>query len=77
MERMYCGRVYSSQRFDDTLAGCAGLDLAIIVGQERKGAARVTYWDATGQYVVETFREVPLQILEELIAETKQSVGVD
>ena len=37
--------------------------------------AEVVYWDACGQYVMETFDgDVPVDIIEELIAEAKESI---
>lgn len=37
--------------------------------------ARVVFWDAEGQYSAETIGEVPLAILEELIAEAKDLIS--
>ncbi|MEO8498301.1 MAG: hypothetical protein ABI614_24830 [Planctomycetota bacterium] len=39
-------------------------------------AAKIVFWDAVGQYVVETFGEIPLTVLEALIIETKIFVKV-
>jgi hypothetical protein len=36
----------------------------------------ITYWDALGQFVLQTFDEVPLEIVEALIAEAKTTVPV-
>lgn len=37
--------------------------------------ARVVFWDACGQFYVETFQtDVPLDIFEEVIAEAKTAI---
>lgn len=43
---------------------------------ETECVARVLYWDATGQFAFEAFKEIPLDIVEELIVEAKKSVTV-
>jgi hypothetical protein len=48
--------------------------------REREGiqvlAAHIICWDANGQCLLQTFEEVPLNILEELIAEAKQKFKI-
>ena len=40
-------------------------------------SAEVIFWDAVGQYFVQTFDgDVPVEILEAVFAETKERVGV-
>lgn len=61
----------------DNKAGYAGLRLH----RERFGktsvAAEVLYWDASGNFAVETFDgDVPAEIIEALITETRQQVRV-
>jgi hypothetical protein len=36
--------------------------------------AKIIYWDADGQFAVETMGELPLVVLEELITETRLMV---
>jgi hypothetical protein len=39
--------------------------------------AEVVYWDACGQFVLQTFgKEVPLEIIEELITEAREKIRV-
>ena len=41
-------------------------------------AAEVIFWDAAGQFYVQTFNgEVPLAIMEALIAETKETIKIE
>lgn len=61
----------------DNTDGFAGMRLH----RERRGktevAAEVIFWDAAGQYFIQTFNgDVPVTILEAVIAETKKRVGV-
>jgi hypothetical protein len=55
--------------------GCLGTDEAVGATAER--IARVTYWDAGGQFSFEMFvKEIPLVIVEELIAEAKRTITI-
>ncbi len=77
MDRQFAHARYWTVYVADNTDGFAGMRLH----RERCGktevAAEVIYWDAVGQYVVQTFNgEVPVEILEAVIAETKERVGV-
>jgi hypothetical protein len=76
MERTYGSMVFSSQVIRNDTDGLLGLELFAEARGDIRRVARVVYWDAEGQYAVETMGEVPLKILEELIREAKQVVRV-
>jgi hypothetical protein len=55
--------------------GSASVELYRRVEGTESRVAQIIYWDAVGQFFVEKFNdELPLEILEELIAEAKQSI---
>jgi hypothetical protein len=59
----------------DNKQGFAGLELLRTCRGKRDCIARIVFWDASGQFSVETFQtDVPLEIIEELIAEAKASI---
>jgi hypothetical protein len=68
---------YTSRAVRDNLDGYAGTELLRSRdGGEAVRVASVIYWDAAPGYYVETFgTDVPLEILEELITETKSKLG--
>lgn len=76
MKRTHGSSAFESQIIRDNVEGYSGLELR----SEKKGVSRtvakVIFWDAEGQYSVETFGEVPLTILRDLIEEAKEVVGV-
>ncbi|MDY3557098.1 hypothetical protein R5W24_006285 [Gemmata sp. JC717] len=60
---------------DDTSAGSTSL----LLHREESGsatlAAEIVFWDAAGQYFVQTFGgDVPLKIIELLITEAKEKI---
>jgi hypothetical protein len=60
--------------FDDA-DGYSGFDLHQTRGGATQRVARILYWDACGQFCFETFgTDVPVQIVEELIAEARASI---
>ncbi len=68
---------YWTEYVEDRSDGYAGLRLH----RERFGraavAAQVLYWDAAGQFTVETFDgDVPAEIIEAVIAVAKEKVRV-
>ena len=61
----------------DREAGFAGLQLHRDRFGEITVAAKVVFWDAAGHFAVETHNgDVPVDIIEALIAETKERVRV-
>ncbi len=77
MERQFGHERYWTTYVEDRTDGFAGLRLH----RERFGktsvAAQVVFWDASGHFAVETFDgDVPVEIIEAVIAETKERVKV-
>lgn len=66
---------FSTSYIEDTREGFAGLELRRKTADNEECAARVLFWDASGQFFVETFNgDVPLVVLEEVIEEARQRV---
>lgn len=66
---------YSSVYVDDKTDGFCGFELYRASEGKTQRIASVFYWDACGQFFVETFgSDVKLEILEELISETRERV---
>ena len=75
MNRDYGDANYSTLRVEENLQGYAGLELYRIRQGKKDRIARVLFWDAAGQFFVETFEaDVPLDILEAVIAEAKEKI---
>ena len=76
MNMQWAGIRYRTSFVQDTVDGFAGVRLH----QEKAGvesiAAEIIFWDAAGQFFSQTFSEVPLNVLEGLIAETKTAVPI-
>lgn len=57
--------------------GCVALELHREFRGTEERVAAVTFWDASGQFFVETFgTDVNLEVLEQLIAEARVSIKV-
>ena len=67
MNRQWGIGYYTTRTVIDNKAGSAGVELYCKKNGETAFAASVIYWDASGQFYVRTFSEIPLVILEELI----------
>ncbi len=69
---------YTTRYIDDEEGGSAGLEMlredVFLDNGYGEPAANVIYWDATGAWEVQTFCEVPLLVLEQLIKEAKVAV---
>lgn len=77
MKRQWAGVHYRTKRFESRAEGWAALELLRSTGETTERAARLTFWDATGQFAFEMFGgELPLGILEEFIAETKAAIPI-
>lgn len=75
MDRQFGEARYSSTLVRDQVDGFVGYDLMRIQGGYSTHIARVLFWDACGQFFVETLgTDVPLPILEEVIAEAKATI---
>ena len=77
MNTTWAGSRYRTTAVRDNAEGCAGLRLHEEVNGSESVVAEVIFWDASGQFYVQTMtREVPLDIIEALIAEAKAYVHV-
>jgi hypothetical protein len=75
MDKTWANIQYRTSTASDEQEGWIALDLTRRVGATAERIARVTYWDAEGQFSFEMFaKEIPLVIVEELIAEAKQTI---
>ena len=74
MEQQFADALFTSALFQDDSAGCIGMRLFVREQGETTRKAEITYWDATGHFYVETFGDVPLQILERLLSEAKDAI---
>ncbi|MDB6065787.1 MAG: hypothetical protein JWR26_1995 [Pedosphaera sp.] len=75
MNREYCNSFYTTVSSNDRKQGYAAVDLYCLKKDEKQRVARVAFWDASGQFFLETFNvEVPLDIIEELVAEAKTTI---
>jgi hypothetical protein len=76
-------REYSHYSFDTEVEvndteGWVAVKLFRTTGKARIHAASITYWDAMGQSSLNSFAgEIPLGIIEELIAEAKARFAAD
>jgi len=77
MDRDYGDTHYSSAFVEDAKQGIAGMELHETRHGEQARVARVIFWDVCGRFYVETFnRDVPLDILEELVREAKERLNM-
>jgi hypothetical protein len=77
MNRTYAESRFSSAYVEDLKEGFAGMELHRSCGGDHCRVARILYWDACGQFFVETFDfDVPLEIIEELIREAKERISI-
>jgi hypothetical protein len=53
-----------------------GIELFGERGGTRVLVAQIVCWDANGQVMLQTFHEIPLEIVEELIVEAKQKFKI-
>jgi hypothetical protein len=74
MNRKHGPATYTTRSVADRAAGSAGLELYRDVNGRTECAARLLFWDASGQFNLQTFSEVPLDIVEQLISEAKQAI---
>lgn len=73
-------RVINTQRFKSSLipwdeTGSFGQKMTCEVDGEFVVVAKVLFWEAQGQFSVETMGDVPLMALEELIVEAKALIS--
>jgi len=77
MNRQFGISLFTSSLISNADEGYIGLELTKTERAESKPAARILFWDACGQFVLETLgTDVPLEIIEDLIAEAKSKIKV-
>jgi hypothetical protein len=75
MNKPWADAVYTTTFFEDRTCGSGGLELFETRNNQTVSLGRITYWDAIGQFVVKlSDREVPLEIVEAFIQETKETI---
>ena len=76
MEINHSNVVYRSEWFDDPKEGSAGITLFATTAKGTSQVAKITYWDACGQFYLSAQScEVPLKVLEEFIGEAKRKIA--
>lgn len=77
MDRDYSNAHYATVLVNDRKEGFAALELHRRIKGESKRVARVVFWDASGQFFIETFNfDIPLEIAEDLITEAKRMIKI-
>jgi hypothetical protein len=77
MERRHGHQRFWTTRFDDNEQGCSGLKLHRESFEETAIVAVVTFWDAAGQFFIETLgTDIPVVIAEDLIREALEQIKV-
>ncbi len=77
MEITYGNASYSTGLVQNNEEGWIGLELNQLRPHEAGRIARVTFWDAVGQFSFEmSCPELPLVVVEALIAEAKRLIRV-
>lgn len=76
MKQTHGDAQYRSSFVEDHEKGFGGYELLRLRDGREDRVATVLFWDAAGQFFVETFGDVPLNVLESLVAETKSSIVV-
>jgi hypothetical protein len=79
MEMRHATEFFRTHPVEDIVEGSVGLDLQCTTDGKSTVVARVLFWDATGQYYVNTFDnvDIPVVVMEALIRATKEHVGID
>ena len=77
MERQHGYQRFWTIRFDDVEEGCSGFKLHRESFGETAVVAVVTFWDAAGQFFIETLgSDIPVLVAEELIREAREKIKV-
>jgi len=77
MRRTWKRALYTTELLSNPEEGRIALELHKRDGDQNAIAARVVYWDAEGQFSLEAFCELPLEIVDELIAEARDAVKTE
>jgi hypothetical protein len=76
MESQFGRDRFSTALIEDHKHGFSGVRLYRQQETETRMAAEILFWDAMGSFTVQTFGEVPLEIIESLITEAKKNVRI-
>lgn len=77
MDRNWSGHRFTTEFFEDLQYGGAGLKLHRTTNGLTQHVASVTFWDAEGQFFIQTFQgDLPVEIAQSLIEETLATVKV-
>jgi len=74
MNRQFSNARYVSSVVEDVAEGFGGFELTRHRAGKEECVAKIIYWDAMGRFFVQTFDELPLEVLEELIQEARTSI---
>ena len=76
MNRNYAGTHYETRPVDvDKVEGRSTIELYRNRPNNIRLIAKITFWDAMGQFYLETWHgDIPLAIIEELIDEAKEKI---
>ncbi len=78
MKREYSHYFFDTEVEENSTEGWVAVKLFRTTGKARIHAASITYWDAMGQCSLNNFAgEIPLDIIEEFIAEAKARLSTD
>lgn len=76
MDRTHGDAHYRSSFVEDQEKGFGGYELVRVRDGKEDRVATILFWDAAGQFYVETFGDVPLAVLEALIGEARSGIVV-
>jgi hypothetical protein len=77
MDRSWAATRYRTRLVEGAQDGWIALALTAHAEGEPARLARVTFWDAQGQFSLEMFvDELPLVIVEELMDEAKRTIAI-
>jgi len=79
MDRDYAEWHYTTRRVDDNKDGFSAVELYRISRSEQRNlrVARVVFWDACGDFFLETFNaDIPVKLAEDLIAEARATIKI-
>ena len=77
MNLTYGRHIYDSIFVESMIDGWGGYELYRSTEGKRVRVARVAFWDATGEFVIETFLgDIPLTIAEELAREARENIKI-
>jgi hypothetical protein len=77
MDCKHAGDRFVTARVDDNVGGSSAIELFRLRGSARHRVARVIYWDAVGQFYLDSMDpeiDVPVVIIEALIAEARLEI---